>query len=202
VKISGTIRVACPACGRPADAAITQSINARDQPELKAQLLAGTLNVLDCEGCGQHSPLEATLAYHDPAGPYFAVVMPGERDHGEAALRTLGAVGTRRLLPSRNALVEKVKILDAGFDDRVIEVLKVLLLASRGHELDAVLLFDRVEGEVLHWLLVDRGEFPLASPAAGYRKLAATLKSGDGESLSIDRAWAVEAARSLVERGD
>lgn len=204
MKISGTIRVACPACGHRAEAAVTQSINAQEHPELKQHLLAGTLNVFTCERCGHHAPLEATLAYHDPAVPYFAVVTPGDRDPtGEAALAAIGEVGTRRVVPSRNALVEKVKILDAGFDDRVIEVLKVLLLASRGHELNTVLLFDHLDrtSQTLHWLLVDRGEFPLASPAAQYAKLAATLAPGT-DALRIDRAWAVEAAQAMVERGD
>jgi hypothetical protein len=200
VKISGTIRLACPACGQPIDAPVTQSINAREHPALKAALLDGTLNMLECDRCGHRAPLEATLAYHDPDNSYFAVVVPPGGDKaGEAALAAL-VEGTRRLVPSRNALVEKVKILDAGLDDRVVEVLKVLLLASRGHELNAVLLFDRLEVGTLHWLLLDRAELALASPVAGYEKLAATLKPA--EDLRIDRAWAVEAARTMMSNAN
>lgn len=195
MKISGTIRIACPACGQPADVPVTQSINAREHPAQKAALLDGTLNILDCDRCGHRTPLEATLAYVDPDQRYFAVVAPSGDEAGEAALAALGE-GTRRLVPSRNALVEKVKILDAGLDDRVVEVLKILLLASRGHELDTILLFDRAEADALHWLLLDKGQRPLASARAGYEKLAATLKPS--EDLRIDRAWAAEAARSMM----
>lgn len=208
VKISGTIRLACPACGQPIDAPVTQAINAREHPQLKLQLLEGTLNLLECDRCGYRAPLEATLSYHDPDKQYFAVVAPDPSDQTAAAAlaaladdrqggaMTITAVGTRRLVPSRNALVEKVKLLDAGLDDRVIEVLKVLLLASRGHDLNSVLLFDQRIAEVLHWVLLDKGGHPLASPLAGYEKLAETLKPTD--DLRIDRAWAVEAARTMI----
>lgn len=199
MKISGTIQLACPACGQPAEVPVTQSINAREHPGLKAQLLAGTLNMFECDRCAHRAPLEATLTFHDPDREYYAVVAPGDARVGEAALAAIG-VGTRRLVPSRNALVEKVKILDAGLDDRIVEVLKVLLLASRGHELDSVLLFDRREAATLHWLLLDKGEQALASPVAGYEKLAATLNPT--EDLRIDRAWAVEAARTMMSNAN
>jgi len=194
--VSGTIRVGCPACGLEADVAITQSINTRTHPELKAKLLAGELNVLACEQCGKRTALEANLSFHDPDREYFCVATPGNDALGEAALREVG-IGTRRLVPSKNALVEKVKILDAGFDDRVIEVLKVLLLVSRGDDLNSILLFERVDRDAgaLWWLLLD-DEQRLASPLAAYDKLAATLKPS--EDLRIDRAWAVEAARAMM----
>lgn len=202
MTIAGTIRVRCPACNRDhADVALVQSINTRQDAAPKARLLAGDLNVLACE-CGQRTKLEATLVYHDPDRDYFCQACPGGEEAmqaGEAAFAVIGPVGTRRLVPSRNALVEKVKILDADLDDRVVEVLKVLLLASRGGDraLDAVLLFDHVDREagLIHWLLLDDAQV-LKSPLAAYDKLASTLKPAD--DLRIDRAWAIDAARSMM----
>ena len=195
--ISGTVHVRCPACAHEADVAITQSINTREKPELKERLLAGDFNVLVCAQCGQRTPLETNLSFYDPDREYFCVATPGDDALGESALRAMGNVGTRRLVPSKNALVEKVKILEAGLDDRVIEVLKVLLLASRELDLNSVLLFERVDREAatLTWLLLD-DEQVLTSPLAAYDKLAATLKPS--QDLRIDRAWAVEAAREMM----
>jgi hypothetical protein len=195
--ISGTVHVQCPACGHAADVAITQSINTREKPELVARLLAGDFNILSCAQCGKRTALETNLSFYDPDRAYFCVVTPGNEALGEAALQNVGPVGTRRLVPSKNALIEKVKILEAGFDDRVIEVLKVLLLASRGDDVNSILLFERVNRDsgTLTWLLLD-DEQVLQSPLAGYDKQAATLKPS--EDLRIDRAWAVEAARAMV----
>lgn len=206
MSISGTVNVRCPGCGAGHDAALIQSINARDEPALVERLLAGELNVLACE-CGRRTVLEATLLFHDPERAWFCQACPG----GEAAMRagaaafaTIALAGaTRRLVPSHNALLEKVLIERAGLDDAVLEVLKVLLLASRGDDLDRVLLFVAVDREAGHviWRLPDQDR-TIASPLAGYDKLAATRPPAPGpDELRIDRAWAVEAARAVVEAG-
>src|SRR5690348_5755471 len=128
MTISGTVAVNCPACGRPHEVTLVQSLNTRLNPDLKAKLVAGELNLLVCE-CGKRTQLAATLLYHDPDRDYFCQVCPGGEEamrQGEIAFQTIGAVGTRRLVPSQHALVEKVRILDAVMDDRIIEMLKVL----------------------------------------------------------------------------
>lgn len=184
-----------------------QSINAKTHPEVKARLLAGTLNVLDC-ACGKRTQLASNVVFHDPAADYFCQVVPGDLtgdsravQEAEAAFAASGATGTLRIVPTLNALVEKVKILDAGLLDWAVEMNKVLLLASLG-ELDRVLLFDAREGDLLHWILFDEdGRAParVSSPFASYEKLALRErdqpKRGD---LRIDRAWAVSAVQSMI----
>lgn len=198
MTISGTVRVACPACKHEQEAKLVQSVNAKLDPELQQQLLAGELNILACEACGKRTQLAATLLYHDPDRDYFCQACPGGEaamQQGAAAFETIGAVGTRRLVPTQNALVEKVKMLDAGLDDRVMEVLKVLLLASRGDDLNTILLFQSADADRISWLRLEGGVL-LQSPRAAYDKLAPTLKAAD--DLRIDRAWAVEAARTMM----
>jgi hypothetical protein len=120
-------------------------------------------------------------------------------------IRVVGATGTRRLVPSLNALVEKVKLVDAGLEDWAIEMTKVLLLASIGEpDFDRVLLFEQVDrdAQVIRWLLFDEdGRAPelVSSPLGAYAKLAARAQGrpADGE-LRIDRAWAVEAVRAMI----
>src|SRR4051794_26999534 len=133
MAIVGLVRVRCPACDREHEHQLVQSINARREPEAKQRLLAGELNVLDCT-CGRRTQLAATVLYHDPDAELWCQVCPGGEPamaEGELAFRAAGATGTRRLVPSLNALVEKVKLLDAGLEDWAIEMTKVLLLASR-----------------------------------------------------------------------
>lgn len=155
--------------------------------------------MLACE-CGKRTQLAAQLLYRDADAGFYAQVCPGGDDAlegGAAAFAAAGVSGTLRLVPTQNALVEKVKILDAGLADWAIELVKVLLLSTLG-ELDRVLLFDTLAGDALHWLMFDddgRAE-RVTSAKAGYDRLAARTPPNE---LRVDRAWAVTAAQSMIE---
>ena len=205
--IVGTTRVTCPACGQSRDCQLVQSINTATNAAAKQRLLDGELNVLDCD-CGRRTQLAANVLFHDPEADYFCQVCPGgDAAMGQAAeaFRGSGADGTQRIVPSLNALVEKVKLLDAGLEDWAIEMAKVLLLASTAEQdLDRVLLFDHVDHEarVLHWMLFDATgstAASVASPLAAYAKLASRTHGRPGiHELRIDRAWALEAVRKMI----
>ncbi len=204
MSVVGIVQVACQGCGRAQDVTLVQSINTRTDPDARQRLLTGELNVLSC-ACGRVTQLAANVLFHDPDADYYARVCPGsDRELADAAslFRASGATGRQRLVPSLNALVEKVKLLEAGLEDWVIELTKVLLLATIG-DLDRVLLFDRVDraAGVLHWVLFDAtGSDPraLVSPLAAYDRLVATARPPATTELQIDRAWAVVAAQVLI----
>ena len=203
MAIVGVARVRCPACGRERECQLVQSINTRTNPSAKTQLLAGELNVLACP-CGRRSQLAATVLFHDPDANYWCQVCPGGEQamaEGEASFRAAGVTGQQRLVPSQNALVEKIKLLDAGLEDWAIEMTKVLLLASReGHDLELVLLFDGLDGETLRWMLFEpSGARVVASPLGAYTKLAARTQGRPAPlELRIDRTWAIEAVRTMI----
>jgi len=202
--IRGSAQVICRACGAKQDAELVQSINTQTNPKDKQRLLDGTLNLLVCS-CGKRTQLSANVLFHDPDRQYYCQVVPGgERamDEAAAAFAASGVSGTLRLVPSLNALVEKVKLLDAGLDDWAIEMAKALLLASIG-DLDRVLLFDGIdhEAQTLRWVIFDEeGRTPktVSSPLPAYEKLAARThgKPADTE-LRIDRAWALQAVKKM-----
>jgi hypothetical protein len=201
--IRGTTAVACPECGVKHECQLVQSINTVGNPELKAKLLAGELNVLACE-CGKRTQLAANILYVDPDADFYCQVVPGDTraiDEAAAAFAVAGASGTQRIVPTLNALVEKVKIIDAKLADWAVEMTKVLLLASIG-ELDRVLLFDARDGDLLHWILFDEdGRAParVSSPFASYEKLVLREQGQPkhGE-LRVDRAWAVSAVQTMI----
>jgi hypothetical protein len=201
--IRGTTTVACPGCGTKHECQLVQSINTVTSPELKAKLLAGELNLLVC-ACGKRTQLAATVLFVDPEAEFYCQVVPGDTramEEAAAAFAVAGATGTQRIVPSLNALVEKVKILDAKLADWAVEMNKVLLLASLG-ELDRVLLFDSSDSEHLHWILFDEdGRAPtrVSSPRASYVKLCERERERPktGE-LRIDRAWAVSAVQTMI----
>jgi hypothetical protein len=204
MSVTGVVQVECPACGRAQDVTLIQSINTRSEPEAKSKLLAGELNILAC-ACGRTTPLFTTMLFVDPDADFYVRVCPGgEAQVAEAIslFRASGASGRLRVVPSPNALREKVKIVDAGLDDWAIELLKVLLLATLG-DLDRIMLFDRVDREtgVLHWVLFDvtnTAAQPHQSPLAAYARVVATAKPPPATEMQIDRAWAVTAAQALI----
>jgi hypothetical protein len=195
--IRGTTRVRCPACGTEQDAQLVQTIDTAENPADKDKLLAGDLNVLAC-ACGKRTQLASNVLYKQ--GDYYCQVVPGGEkamDEAAAAFAASGVAGRRRLVPSLNALVEKVKLLDAGLDDRAIEMAKVLLLAAIG-ELERVLLFDGREGELVNWIMFDEdGEAEHVSSAASQVEKLAERPMADNE-LRVDRAWAIEAVKAMV----
>ena len=203
--IRGSARVTCPACGAKQEGELVQTINTQTNPRDKERLLAGELNVLACS-CGKRTQLAANVLFHDPDAHYYCQVVPGgdrAMDEASAAFAVSGVTGTLRLVPSLNALVEKVKLLDAGLSDWAIEMTKVLLLASIA-EIDRVLLFDAVDHDagVLRWVIFDEeGRTPegVSSPIAAYEKLASrTQGQPPATELRIDRAWALEAVKRMV----
>lgn len=203
MAIRGTATVTCPACGAKSECELVQSINSRTHPEVKQKLLAGALNVLACT-CGKRTQLLATVLFHDPDADYYCQVVPGDTGavgEADAVFAAAGASGTQRIVPTQNALVEKVKILDAGLLDWAVEMNKVLLLASIG-ELDRVLLFDSRDGELLHWILFDEdGRAPerVSSPFASYEKLASRDQGRPKPAEHrVDRAWAVTAVQQMI----
>jgi hypothetical protein len=201
VKITGTAHVTCPACGREHDVKLVQNINAQTDPDAKQKLLAGELNVLACE-CGRRTQLVSELLYYDPISELTIYVSP-EGGKGEQAFEAVGAQGTQRVVPSLNALVEKVKIADAGLEDWVIEMVKVLLLASLPEpDLDTVLLFDHADG-VIHWVMFGTEPRAMQSPLAAYERLSARTQARPkpGER-QIDRVWALAAVQQMMRGGN
>lgn len=215
MKIKGTVSVTCPVCGTVAEHPLVQTVNPREDPAAAEALLRGELNVAIC-ACGKRTQLAATVVYHDPEAKLLCHVCP----EGEAAMQRAeqafdasfsGAAptGQQRIVPSQNALVEKLKIAAAGLEDWAVEMTKVLLLASIPiDDDDRVMLFSRVDPDEgrIHWLLFDPyGEVPtaMASPLAAYHRLVSTCGGGPPPSQRrIDRAWAIEAVRKMIASGN
>jgi hypothetical protein len=202
VSIIGKVRVVCPSCGVEHDTELVQSINTHHDAKFKERLLRGELNVLVCT-CGKRTQLAAKLLYHDPDESYFCQIAPdGEIEAAIEAFKISGAVGTQRVVPSQNALVEKVMILEAGMKDWAVELMKVLLLGSLDDgNLNRVLLFHQRDQDRLQWILLgdDGAAHPMQSAAERYEALEEddTLAPAPGE-MQIDRAWAVNAVRAMV----
>ena len=153
----------------------------------------------------QRTQLIAELLYVDPVANLYH---PGRADRGagqgRVRVRRAGATGTQRLVPSINALVEKIKIADAGLEDWVVEMVKVLLLASMAEPGPQPRAAVRpLDGDVIHWVLLGDDARAMQSPMAAYERLAArTQARPKPNELRIDRVWGIAAVQQMMRGGN
>ena len=71
-------QISCPNCGTNYSAEVHQVIDVGRNPELKAALLSGQINVAVCPSCGTAGQLSSPMVYHDPEHELFMIYMPQE----------------------------------------------------------------------------------------------------------------------------
>ncbi|MEF3273342.1 MAG: CpXC domain-containing protein [Chloroflexus sp.] len=74
------VQLTCPSCGTRFRSLVYTLVDGGEQPELKAALLTGQLNVAVCPACGLASILSAPIIYHDAGKQLFLVHVPKELD--------------------------------------------------------------------------------------------------------------------------
>lgn len=116
----------CPTCGTAFDVQRHDLVNVKENPELKASVLNGDIFLQECPRCGRRHLVGGPLVYLDP--DERVLVMLSDKP------LTLADTGgyTARLVSRAGDLVEKVKIFDAGLDDRAIEMCKYVTKQEAG----------------------------------------------------------------------
>jgi hypothetical protein len=71
-------QINCPSCGTNYPAEVHQVIDIGRNPELKAALLSGQINMAVCPSCGAAGQLSSPMVYHDPEHELFMVYVPQE----------------------------------------------------------------------------------------------------------------------------
>ena len=148
----------CPTCGPAFDVQRHDLVNVKENPELKASVLNGDIFLQECPRCGRRHLVGGPLVYLDP--DEGVLVMLSDKP------LTLADTGgyTARLVSRAGDLVEKVKIFDAGLDDRAIEMCKYVTKQEAGKP-----------GMDLKFLRLDGAdnELVFTYPAAGQMELLA-----------------------------
>jgi hypothetical protein len=136
-------QLSCPRCNHAQEVPTWESINVTLNPQLKVDLFANRINTTTCGQCEYHSTLGKDLLYHDME----LRVMIFERYSGHDIMDELEALKQHcapsafrdyrfRIVSSRRGLMEKILIFQDGFDDRVVELMKLSVISHAG-DLDA-----------------------------------------------------------------
>jgi len=124
----------CPKCGSPHELCLWANVNVTTDPDLKREVLDGSIAHFVCRTCRYSCKIEYDLLYHDMTkhiavwlkypveGGFFSI------DPVAASMSDVfGETYIRRVVPSYEELVEKIRIADAGFDDCEIELVKLFV---------------------------------------------------------------------------
>lgn len=155
----------CPNCGKAFEVEAVAAINTERDPELKERLLSGELFLRECPHCGARTLAKFPLLYHDPAEKLMIWLSDGSADteaRMQAAVTGNNFEGyTGRIVDTPGALIEKVKIFDAGLDDISLEMAK--FVTRQELDKDADLLFFGLDGA--------DNEITLTYPEAGQMQM-------------------------------
>ncbi|MFN8494231.1 MAG: CpXC domain-containing protein [Caldilineaceae bacterium] len=86
-------QIRCPNCGTTYVVPVFSIVDLGVNPELRAPLLSGQVNVAACPSCGAGGPLGTLLMVHEPAHQFLGVFVPGQAQPGKAELQQQKAIG-------------------------------------------------------------------------------------------------------------
>lgn len=133
-----TFQTVCGTCGAAFTTDFPEKVNAREEPELKAAILDGSLFITECPKCGKRSIARTPLLYHDP-DTRLMIWLPADAEQEVDAVRIFSSTPgledyTGRLVAGAGELIEKIKIFDAGLDDIAVELCKYVTMQETGKE--------------------------------------------------------------------
>ena len=134
--------VKCPKCGHEASFRIWESINTDINPELKEKVRSGEILKFLCPECKAESMVEYPCLYHQMSDKYMVYYAPGVVDEAVKGLNDMlqstmdiPVLNSKedgykfRVVENRQEFNEKLAILDDGYDDRIMELVKLSLYA-------------------------------------------------------------------------
>ncbi|MDZ4200449.1 MAG: CpXC domain-containing protein [Kiritimatiellia bacterium] len=156
MSVSRSYPLRCPKCGDLFDATLLDSINRKEDPELREALIANKVNFAICPSCEYSFRVDKNLLYHDPENRFMVYAFTGGEARVEEAQREfqilLSALpGGSESLPalhlvlSRIDLIERIFLLESGLDARLIEYIKHLVYLNNRVRIDPAkkrILFD------------------------------------------------------------
>lgn len=136
------LEIACPHCGKPMTFSPIDYINTEERPEMMQKVRDGEAFASVCSHCGKKSHMDYSFLYYQPSALFMVYYAADREDYEKAWKMLTGQDGEhrldeeklrgvkKRLVTSREAFREKLMILDGGFDDRIIELMKGLAFLS------------------------------------------------------------------------
>jgi len=210
MSINSKQSIKCPKCSHLNDVTVWSSITSDDSIDLKKELLSAKINMFRCDNCSHTALLPNPLLYHDKSKKLMISFTPcndnvqkldlfnnikkTSKESGE--LKNLEDYNLR-FITNYDTMLEKILIFDNELHDKVIEVLKVLVLMQEPEKAEQrVAVFGKKEDDYLEFLIRDKKEnqfYTSRIPLESYNTVKEQLsqsgvkyKSFDWEIIDID----------------
>lgn len=199
--------VKCPKCGEEIKFTYWQSINTEMDFAIP-DIISGKLFEVKCEKCGYETHVNYPILFNDMIhGVMINYVMP---ESVEEAERVANYMSERmdfcrfRIVTDQIDLREKTAIFNAGLDDRIVELLKLIVMAQ---------IHDQVKDKGVHGVYYVPGDEPLIEilmkDGSGHLPISMDMyhaleqdmqpRLGEDKEYHIDQSWA---ARFFTSAGD
>lgn len=135
--------IKCPVCGQMSDITVWSSITVKDSPDLKSDLLSGRINMFKCPSCSHFGLMPNPMLYNDEDKKLMISFSPTNDpvlkqqlfDNVEKSSKESGELEkfagyNLRFVTDYNELLEKILIFDNNFNDKAIEVIKLMILSQ------------------------------------------------------------------------
>lgn len=122
--------VPCPKCGKDIEFTMWQSIN-NQMSFAMPDIISGKLFEVECKHCGLKTHVNYPILVNDMAhNVMIYYTYPDGAEQTEKALQSVNRLykGRNRIVTDQASLREKVAIFNAELDDRVVELLKVIVM--------------------------------------------------------------------------
>jgi hypothetical protein len=145
-----TYSIRCPQCDAAQAVELYEAANVHTDPQLREDILSNRLNAVTCDSCNFTFRVDKPLLYHDPDRGFMVNLVPGteealadRQEQFSEWIRELTAsipsgivVPSVHLVLSRVELVERIFLLEAGLNERVVEYVKYLVYTRNEKQLN------------------------------------------------------------------
>lgn len=204
--MSQTKQLECPSCRASGSHTMEKRVCVAQSPELKDDILSGSYFEWVCPQCGKHFFIDDVFLYNDEIGKFMVYLVPG---YDEATLNVPTVLKTDNHYDTVHSILrvcagfvdfaEKIRILEAGLSDRIVEAIKSIYASvhqDTWQEDVYNILFEGIgeNGELDFDVFLEKDDFSFGIPRDVYDKTFSDFsflcdqKEGDAFFL-IDQSW-------------
>ena len=188
----------CPFCNTEQQHTLYPVVDLVENPSLKLGILTDSLFSVRCNECKNQFVVMHEMLVMDKEASFAILLAPDSSlTEVKEPSEEIGKFDTLRLVNTSDELKEKILLLDAGLDDKTIELCKMYLLMKMERPGHTLLYADhqRGEGQMLFTLFNEKDEMEETIQASDglYTQLSKTAKEFSlkkGHFLRINQGWA------------
>lgn len=203
MSLNAKQNIRCPKCGQMSDITVWNSITVEDSADLKADLLAGKVNMFHCPSCSHTALMPSPMLYHDKERKLMISFSPCndpvlEQQLYDNVCETSKQSGelsklegyNLRFITDYNELLEKILIFDNDMNDKAVEVIKLMILMQEPEKAEQRnCRFGKAEGGNIEFMVHDVKEnqiYTSSVPMETYNTLWTQLRESGVKPYSFD----------------